>query len=184
MKLAHASLLPLPLLLAACAGQPRMRSSPPGTIAGVVVDAEGRPTRAKVAVVRGSGSHSMGTKDDGRFEFADLQSGTYVVTATTAEAQVAVLGDVSAGSSSVPLPALSPGATLQVELRGRPSARLAVFLGELRVHDFTLRENKPVPVVVPPGELSVLLYDKDLEDERRVALGRGDTEALTFTPPR
>ena len=69
----------------------------------------------------------MGTADDGRFVFAELQSGTYVITATTSEAQVAVLGNVDAQSSGVLLPALSAGSTLWVELRGRPNARLAVF---------------------------------------------------------
>lgn len=183
MNLAHAPLSWLPLLIGACAAQPQMRNPAPGTIAGVVVDAKGRPARAKVAVVRVSGSHSMPTNDDGCFEFADLRDGTYLVTATTTEGQVAVLADVPTGSRATALPALSPGATLWVELCGRPSARLAVFLGDLRVHDFTLRENKPVPVVVPPGEISVLLYDGDLENERLIALGAGDSQELALALP-
>ena len=178
-------LLPLGPLVGACAVAAPVHEAPTATksISGTVVDEHGQPARARVAVVRGSGSFSMGTSDDGRFVFEELDSGTYVVTATTSDAQIAVLGDVHAEGSGVSLPALSAGSTLWVELRGRPSARLAIFQGELRIHDFTLREDKRIPVVVPPGELSVLLYGRDLEDERRITLGAGEAEELAFAHP-
>ncbi len=65
-------------------------------------------------------------------------------------------------------------------MRGRRTARLAVFHAGVRVADFTLRDGRREAVVLPPGALSFCLYGEDLEVARELTLDAGETGKLAF----
>jgi hypothetical protein len=67
-----------------------------------------------------------------------------------------------------------------VELRGRPTSRLAVIQDEVRVLDFTIREGAPVDVVVPVGDMELLAYERGLEQQRQVRLEAGGRDRVVF----
>ena len=103
------------------------------------------------------------------------------MTATTADAGFTTLPGVRPGTEGLRLPPLSPGARLHVTMTGHPRLRLAIFQGDVRVHDFTVRDGKREGVVVPAGEVSVLLYDAQAFERRReLTLTAGQAHELTF----
>lgn len=147
-------------------------------VRGLVVDADGRPAHALVALVGEGGSWSMGTNSDGRFAFEDVPQWPRIVHVTTEDGRVAI-APIARGAESRFV--LQPGAMLALELSGRANARCAVFSGELRIEDFTLREGKPASVVVPIGDTRVHVYDGlRVLSERAVHLAAGETSSVRF----
>jgi len=148
----------------------------PMRIRGVVVDADGAPTRARVAVVTATGSVSTSTGRDGRFEL-EAPGGVAVLHASTTDGRVAVAEDVAGGDDRRLV--VAAGAALDVTMTGRDRCRCAVFQGEVRVEDFTIRGAEESRVVVPAGATRVRLYAGDeVLAERTLELAVGDVSAV------
>lgn len=193
MKLLH--LAPL-VVLAACAAapsqtaQPELRrpaelATPRGRIAGVLLDVHGQPVAGRVSLVRPGGSRTRGTGPDGSFAFDDLPLTTHTVYATRGTTW-AVTSAVPAAESVLDLASelqLVPedeGAILEPRLEGRARARLAVVANGTLVVDVTLRADRDVQLVVPPGRLSLRLYGEGLDQRRTLSLDAGETHTLDF----
>ncbi len=146
---------------------------------GVVHDLDGRPVTAHVAAVCAGGSNSLGTDATGRFELELPSSSSVVLHAQTQDGRVAVQA-VPAGAREFTL-VVRPGAVLVLDLSGREHARCAVFQGDLRLEDFTLRESKPARVTVPGGDVRVRLYEGErVFTESSLTLAAGETRPLAF----
>ena len=104
----------------------------------------------------------------------------YVLTATTKDGRIATIPRVDVGSVDLRVPVVNEGGRLVVAMTGRPTARLAVFQDEVRLHDFTVRDGKLAQLVVPAGLVSIELYGKNLSEKRRMELAPGGTVELTF----
>lgn len=155
---------------------------PSHEIRGVVVDGAGRPVHARVAAVGDSGSVSGSTDDLGRFALPQIHWPVGAVHASTEDGQVAVSA-LEDPSRELALQ-LRPGSKLSIDLRSNDSVRCAIFDGELRIEDFTLRAGETADVVVPAGSVRVQLYDGDRTyEERTVEIAVGDRRALTFELP-
>ncbi len=193
------SLFPCSVLLAACtvhlhvheapapAAEVRVAPEGPpppshasGIIAGITIDESGHPTLAHVGIVTSSGSRSTGTSASGRFRFVDVSEQPYVLTATTKDGRIATIPRVDVGSVDLRVLVVDQGCKLVVAMTGRPTARLAVFQDEVRVHDFTVRDGKIAQLVVPAGLVSIELYGTDLSEKRRMELAPGGTAELAF----
>lgn len=148
-------------------------------VRGVVVDAQGRRVKARVAVVGKSGSYSSWSNDSGEFEVPSGSWPEAVIHANTEDGQVAVQR-VKRGESDLRLQ-LRPGSTLSIDLAAPQAVRCAVFAGELRIEDFTLRPGETAQVVVPSGAVRVQPYEGDrIHEERTLELATGDARSLRF----
>ena len=158
----------------------RPESKEPRRLRGVVVDVNGDPVRARVAAIGDSGSKSMSNDpSDGRFEI-HLDGDDSVLLASTEDGRVAVETIPEPGEDARLV--VEPGARLKIDMIGRDeNCRCAVFQGELRIEDFTLRPGKTSSLVVPGGSVRVLLYARG-EDlaEHSVELAVGESHAHTF----
>ena len=123
---------------------------------------------------------SSRTGADGQFRFADVWQPTVAVTATTKDGRIAILPAVVRGTEDLTLPALEAGAILSLEMVGRPSARVALFDGDVRFEDFTLRDGKPQEIVLPARPVRVKLYGQDLEDVREISIEPGGSTEMRF----
>ena len=159
----------------------RAATVPAGDVTGVVRDATGAPVRARVAAVVRGGSLSSGTDADGSFHLSGLDRWrTFVLQASTEDGRFAFRPGTHTAGEPVVL-VVRPAATLRLELEGRAKARCAVFSADTRIEDFTLRRGHPAVVVVPPGELSVRLYDGEIvHAEGSALLACGGHEELAF----
>lgn len=80
---------------------------------------------------------------------------------------------------------LQPGGTLALELDGTGEARCAIFVGDARAQDFTLRSGATTTVLLPVGEVRVRLYDGDRTlAETRAHVVDGETRSVRLTPGR
>ena len=151
-----------------------------GRLRGVVVDADGQPLRARVAAVGETGSASTRSDaSDGRFEIEGFENAS-VLHASTEDGRVAV-ASIPGSGDEVRL-VVEPGAELKIDMVGRDeNCRCAIFNGEQRIEDFTLRPGQMETLVVPGGSVRVLLYaGGDELAEHSVELTVGDSHALTI----
>jgi len=153
-------------------------------VRGVVVDEAGRPVRALVAAVGHGGSVSNTTGEAGSFTLPLRGWPARVLHASTDDGRCAV-EPLRAGNFDVRL-TVRPGATVVIDMSGRPHARCAVIAGDLGsgdvlVEDFTVIAGDPAKVVVPPGGIRVRLYDGDVvHAERSLDLREGATQNVSF----
>jgi len=166
------------LALAACASTPDPVTEPEGRISGRLLDAQGAPLHGYVSIVSSGGSETRGTQADGTFVFEDVAPYSHTVTGRTIDGRIVCVDGIQADQAGMQL-VVQPGATVWVELAGMPKARLAVSSGETRVHNFTLREGKRVPVIVPAGDVLLRLYS-GRDDERRLTLAAGESADVRF----
>jgi hypothetical protein len=119
------------------------------------------------------------TAADGRFEFALPRDVDAVLHGSAAGSLVGVLIELDGGA---PLTlALTPGAALDITLLGRERCRCAVFQGDARIEDFTLRSDRTSSVTVPVGDVRLVVYDGgETLDESMYTLERGDSESLAL----
>jgi hypothetical protein len=159
------------------AGEQRaaVAAPPQQSIAGVVVDADGNPVRARVSVVSVGGSSTTNASADGCFVFLGLADRDYVVCARTEERFVLAEG-VRIGQEDLRLVPMRRGAVIEPRLRGRSECRLEVSSGETRVADFTLRSTASPRLLVPPGVVRLRFYGGGLNEERELALREGEVE--------
>lgn len=152
----------------------------PNTVSGVVLDADGKPAEARVALVSSGGSFSTWTDPEGRFDLeAFAERSELAVHASTTDGRVAVQR-VPARGEPLRL-VLQPGATLTVDLAATEDARCAIFRGDVRLEDFTLRAGESSRVVVPPGPIRVRLYQGDrIRVERETVVAQGETPSMRF----
>lgn len=159
------------------------------SVRGLVVDAEGRPVRARVALVAPNGGSTASTTDDGgRFAMLTPRPGTsFVAHASTDDGLVAVRS-IDAGEDDVRL-VLAPGGAITVEYTGEEHMRCAVFQGDLRIEDFTVRPpTHRSRVAVPTGEVRVRVYGGGTSPsggpavtyDDRVTIAPGETKPLNF----
>ena len=151
----------------------------PVVVAGVVRDAAGSPVRARIAAVGEGGSWSSWTDDGGRFAVPEVWWPDFALHASTEDARVAI-APARAGQRDVVL-VLAPGGKIEVRLEGVEKARCAVFVGELRVEDFTIEAGERSRVVVPSGEVRVRLYEGGkVYAERSFTVAQGATTSAPF----
>jgi hypothetical protein len=156
--------------------EPRESST---TVRGTVRDSDGRPVRATVAAVA-NGSKSVTTDQDGGFALADVPFDEFVLHASTEDGRVAIRTGIRCGMA-VDL-VVAPGASMTLRLAGRDTIRCALFQGEVRFEDFTLRSGHDARVVVPPGEIRLELYDHaSTALERTVRMETGGHEEIAFS---
>jgi hypothetical protein len=154
------------------------RATDDRTIGGVVHGADGAPVHARIAVVGKGGSMSTWTDKQGRFSFSELHWPEFALHASTEDGRIAVAP--AHPGEHVEL-VLAPGGTLEIDLDGMEKTRCAVFSGDLRVEDFTLKSYSTVRVVVPAGDVRVELYSGDTTyEERTVRVARGETAKARF----
>ncbi len=156
--------------------------SSPDAISGVVRDAQGRPVRAHVVLVfqEDGGSYGTGTSEDGTFVFQEIPPVECVLVAGTEDGRVAIERRVLPAHGPFEL-RLQPGSTMTLAMDGRPSARCAVWHGDVRVEDFTIRAGEPNSVVVPSGGIRIQIYDGDETlAESTVDLAAGERNDLRF----
>jgi hypothetical protein len=160
--------------------QPAAATIASTSISGRVVDANGEPVYARVAIVRQSGSVSSWSGQDGQFDLQSFGGEQYVVHASTPEGLVAIRA-VQAGSSDVRL-VLQPGAKVKVDYVGAENVRCALFQGEDRFEDFTLRGDRDwSQVVVPAGDVRVRIYTGDtVHAEREISVALGAEQTVEF----
>jgi hypothetical protein len=160
--------------------QPAAATIASTSIRGRIVDANGEPVYARVAIVRQSGSVSSWSGQDGQFDLQSFGGEQYVVHASTPEGLVAIR-PVQAGSSDVRL-VLQPGAKVKVEYAGADNVRCALFQGEDRFEDFTLRGGQDwSQVVVPVGAIRVRIYSGDtVHVEREMTVTRDEERSVKF----
>jgi len=163
-----------------------MRSTPEApagddhSISGSVHDDEGNPVAAHVALVRGSGSVSMGIGEHGRFRFDGVRGETVTVTASTKDGRIAIVPDVDRGTRDLVLPPVESGAHVTVTMHGRETMRVALFDGDVRFSDNTVREGKPASFVVPARPVRVRIYGDGFEEEVEAELSVGAKQELLF----
>lgn len=133
------------------AASPQEAFLDPPYVRGIVVDEDGSPVKARVAVVRENGSNS--TTTTGNFALPAPKLGSATLTATTEDGQIAWKTITAGDEGPFALIAKQPGAFLELELRGGEDARVAVFQGDVRLHDLTLRPHKAQTLVVPVGRV-------------------------------
>ena len=150
------------------------------TISGTVRDLNGNPVAAHVALVMRGGSYSMGIGKDGRFRFDDVRHATVTVSATTKDDRIAIQPNVERGTEDLHLPAVEPGARVTVTMTGHETMRLALFDGDARFRDNTVRDGKPASFVVPARPIRVRLYGNGFEQELETELSAGAEEKLIF----
>jgi integral membrane sensor domain MASE1 len=77
---------------------------------------------------------------------------------------------------------LQPGAKLKVDYAGAGNVRCALFQGQDRFEDFTLRGDRDwSQVVVPEGEVRVRIYTGDnVHGEREISVARGSEQTVEF----
>jgi hypothetical protein len=172
-----------------------------GVVSGRVVNADGEPCKAHVALVSSdSGSIGLGTAPDGSFEFSSAgmfghatMTGEIALFATTDDGRVAVLGAIGARDSEDAADivlTLEPGAKLSITLDGvYDSLRCRLLHDGVIFEDFTLRKNQPASEVVPTGPLLVQLYsdsgeDLFVRDERALDPRAGDALEAVFLVER
>jgi hypothetical protein len=150
------------------------------SIRGQIVDANGNPVHARVAIVQQYGSVSSWSDEQGQFSLQSDWSDHYVVHASTPEGLVAIQ-PVDAGSSGLRL-VLQAGAKLKVDYAGAENVRCALFQGDDRFEDFTLRGPQDwQQVVVPVGEVRVRIYTGDtVHAERAISAARGADQTVEF----
>ncbi len=130
------------------------RSSP--VVRGTVVDTSGEPVRARVAIVGPNGSMSMTSDDAGRFSIESPMSDDLVVHASTEDGRVAVQSVHGAGDVRL---VVMPGGTITIDFTGEQNMRCAVFQGDVRLEDFTLRAKLDrTQVIVPAGDIRLQVY--------------------------
>ena len=151
-------------------------------VSGVVRDTEGSGVQARIAAVGvEGGSYSTSTGADGRFDLTQVPFADLVLHASTEGGQIAVARS-HPGARGVEL-VLRPGATLVVELAGPEKARLAVFAGDLRIEDFTLKPGEDSTVVVPAGDVRLRVYQGDrVLEEREVNASAGSRVKIRVAP--
>jgi hypothetical protein len=156
-------------------------SDPARTIAGTVVDTEGRPVVAQVLAVSGEESVSMDTGPDGQFRLMPPAAGELVVHAQTADGRTGMLREPRLGRLDHVV-AVRIGATLRVTHDSPNRARIAVFHDNRRLIDAPTVIGRTDRWVVPPGAVRIVLYDaEDRVDERRIAVAAGDDVAVRLT---
>lgn len=165
-----------------CPRQPAMTNTALSSgVRGIVRTADGRPVRARVAVVTSSGSVSTGTLEDGSFELTDGVERECVVYATTDEQFCAMVGGVQPGASGLEL-IVGQGGAIIVHSNQSKDVRCALFQGSTRFEDFTLRTGKPARVVVPCGTIRVQLYTPtDTVAEREVQIESGPAHDIDLS---
>lgn len=147
---------------------------------GVVVDVNGEPVAARVAAVGATGSSSMSNNaSTGRFEIEAFPNSS-VIHASTPDGRVAVTPIPNSGDELRLV--VETGAKVRIEMVGRvENCRCAVFRGEQRIEDFTLRADQSARVIVPVGSVRVELYaDGKTLAERSIEIARGERHDLTF----
>ncbi len=160
-------------------GSPHASESFTSTVSGVVVDATGKPVKARVAIVNAHGSVSSTTDDAGRFSLESHADSGLVAHASTEDNRVA-FQSVHAGANDVRL-VLAPGALVTIDFTGPSAIRCAVFQGDTRMEDFTVRPNQPARVVVPSGPVLVRLYgDRTVHVEQSFTVAAGDRQHAGF----
>jgi len=153
--------------------------APAGSVSGIVHGPDHKPVRARVAAVGDSGSVSTGTDEHGFFELADLHWDEIVLHASTDDGRLAVK-PVRTGTA-VHVLVVRPASRLTVRFDGDADIRCALFQGSLRVEDFTLRPGQASRVVVPPGDVRVIVYrGDDTVAEQRVRVKAGETREVVF----
>jgi hypothetical protein len=153
---------------------------PNDSIAGVVLDEQGDPIRARVAAVFPSGSLAVGTDDEGRFELSGLPSTDLVLHASTVDDRVSVRTQVTLGERGIEL-VVRPAAAVSIDLQEGEGIRCAIIRDGVRLEDFTLRPGKAQRVVVPPGEILIRIYEGDrVRSERTVRVDVGEHREVGF----
>jgi hypothetical protein len=133
------------------ASSPEKTFFDPPYVRGIVVDEDGSPVKAHVAVVRKNGSNS--TTGTGRFTLPTPKSGSATLVATTEDGRIAWRTIAAGDEGPFTLVTDQSGAFLELELGGDNSARIAVFHGDVRLHDMTLHPHKAQTLVVPVGHV-------------------------------
>ncbi len=156
------------------------------TISGFVVDTAGEPVRARIAIVSSSGgSTSSTTNDAGRFDLESPQRGPFAIHASTEDGRIAI-SPARGGDEGVRL-VLAPGGTVTIDFTSEQKMRCAVFHGDLRIEDFTLRAKADRrSVVVPTGDIHVQVYGggkspsggPGYTNDHRVTIAQGETKTL------
>ena len=130
-------------------------------ISGVVVDAEGRPVRAHVALVfqEGGGSYGTSTDESGTFTFEGIPQRPCVLTADTEDALAAAMPDVHVGigatvGSVIPTKGAVIPAAVGVDIGcGMMAARTSLVASDLPDHLEGVRS--AIERAVPHGRLHV-----------------------------
>lgn len=157
------------------------------TVSGIVVDASGAPVRARIALVWANGSMAMSCNEAGRFSMDPPASEAVVVHASTEDGRVAIRR-VRGGEETRLV--LAPGGTIAIDFTSEQDMRCAVFQGELRIEDFTLRARSDSrKVVVPAGDVHLRVYGggkspsggPGYTNDQRVTIAEGDTQSVKFT---
>ena len=151
-----------------------------GSVAGIVVDEDGRPVRGRVAAVGAGGSYSTSVAEDGRFALQHMSWPDFVLHASTEDGRLAVRAHVVPGSDELAL-VVRPAAAVTIDFEGTESVRCAVFHEGDRIEDFTLHPKTPSRVVVPAGAVVVQLYSGDeVRAERTVEQAVGAQAKVSF----
>lgn len=151
---------------------------------GTVRDSNGQPVQARVAVVREGGSISVGTSENGEFRLRDGPWPNVVVYATTADDQCAIRSGVPQDVTNIEL-VVQPAAAIVLRSDQPRDVRCALFQGDVRFEDFTLRAGKPARVVVPEGAIRVQLYESgDTLAVRELRIVRGEEQAVDLSSAR
>ena len=152
----------------------------PGSVSGIVLDADGSPVLARVAVVRASGSHARTSNEDGSFHFEGIDWPESVLHVSTEDGRVGIVPFVRTGTTGIQV-RVRPGASVSIELRGEQALRCAVFQSDMRLEDFTLRPGSAARVVVPPGETRIQVYSGDsIRSEQTIRLAVGEQAAIAM----
>ena len=130
-------------------------------------------------MVWAQGSRSTLTESDGLFELSPPRVDDLVLHGSADGSLVGVLTEID-DKERVRL-ALSPGATLEVTVLGGKRHRCAVYHGGNRIEDFTLRPNEGSSVVVPAGEVRLLVYDgAETLSEDTITVESGERQSLVY----
>jgi len=155
---------------------------------GSVVDADGKPVAARIALIGAAGgSYSMTLSEPRDF---DLESpfGAAVVIASTLDGRVAVQR-LRGGGQDVRL-VLALGGSITIDFTSESDMRCAVFHGDLRIEDFTLRaKSDRTQVIVPVGDIRVQVYGGGTSPsggpgvtyDERVTITQGETSHVKFS---
>ncbi len=174
-----------PLEVAAGTDGVELRVGATNSIAGRVVDAEGRPADAHVHLLQRSGSLGQGTsqREQGGFLFIDLEPGTYTVQAEAPDGRVAILEAVLEEGQRITglVVTLREGARIGVRHDLESYVRCSIWSNGVLAADSTVRAGVEAFETVPAGPIRVELYDgSGTLGEQELDARAGRVETVVF----